>query len=52
MIDHVRSNIGKTELTGVFKDKKVNCYREGICIREFSNLVCDFLGEPRINRCY
>lgn len=43
---------GKTELTGVFKGKEVNCYREGICIREFSNLVCDFLGEPRINRCY
>lgn len=43
---------GKTHLGGVFKDKEVNCYREGICIREFSNLVCDFLGEPRINRCY
>lgn len=32
--------------------KSVNVYRYGIALREFSNLVCDFLGEPRIDRVY
>ena len=42
----------KVELTGVFKGKKTNCYREGICLREFTYLVCDYLGEERIERTY
>ena len=32
--------------------KSVNVYRYGIALREFSNLVCDYLGEPRIDRLY
>lgn len=29
-----------------------NIYREGIMLREFANLVCDYLKEPRIVRNY
>lgn len=32
--------------------KATNVYRYGIALREFSNLVCDYLGEPRIDRVY
>lgn len=33
-------------------DTKVNVYREGMAIKNFGDLVCDYLGEPRINRVY
>lgn len=43
----------KTEVRG-FKNVmyKPNVYRSGIALREFSYLVCDYLGEPRIERNY
>lgn len=44
--------VHETILNGVFKGKEVNCYREGICLKEFADLVCDYLGEPRIVRNY
>lgn len=31
---------------------QINIYREGIMLREFSYLVCDFLCEPRIEKVY
>lgn len=33
-------------------ETKVNVYREGIAIKNFGDLVCDYLGEPRIVRNY
>lgn len=33
-------------------DAKPNVYREGILIREFGDLVCDYLKEPRIIKTY
>lgn len=30
----------------------INVYREGIALREFSKLVCDYFGEPRIKELY
>lgn len=32
--------------------ENINVYREGIALREFSRLVCDYLGEPRIKEVY
>lgn len=43
----------KTKVYGFENVKyKPNVYRSGIALREFSWLVCDYLGEPRINRNY
>lgn len=33
-------------------DTKVNIYREGMAMKNFADLVCDYLHEPRIERTY
>ena len=30
----------------------INVYREGMALKFFGDLVCDYLGEPRIIRTY
>lgn len=53
---HYSDTVLKTKIKGFATIpetvKSVNVYRYGIALREFSNLVCDYLGEPRIDRVY
>ena len=42
-----------TVVSGFKKQKtEVNVYREGMALKFFGDLVCDYLKEPRIVRCY
>lgn len=51
--DHDYFDLQKTEVYGFENvEYKPNIYREGIMLREFSIMVCDYLGEPRIVRNY
>lgn len=51
--DTIVFDFSNTEIIGFENvEHEVNVYRVGIALREFSYLVCDYLGEPRIERTY
>lgn len=44
--------LGGTEVTGFPNQEHPNVYREGMALKFFGDLVCDYLGEERIARTY
>lgn len=44
--------LGGTEITGFPNQEHPNVYREGMALKFFGDLVCDYLGEERIVRTY
>lgn len=44
--------LGETEVTGFPNQERPNVYREGMALKFFGDLVCDYLGEERIARTY
>ena len=44
-----------TIIHGFGNEKRIEdfrCYRSGMAVKFFGDLVCDYLGEPRVNRVY
>lgn len=59
MLDHevytLALSHNPTIITGFGNEKKIEdfrVYRSGMALKFFGDLVCDYLGEPRISRCY
>ena len=46
------TNLAYTEITGFIGQQHPSVYREGMTLKFFSDLVCDYLNEPRIERNY
>lgn len=46
------ANLGRTTIMGFDGLKHPNVYREGMALKFFGDLVCDYLGEERIRRVY
>ena len=48
----ISRSLDKTKVTG-FPGQETPCvYREGMALKCFGDLVCDYLKEPRIDRAY
>ena len=45
-------SFGETKVTGFPGQERPNVYREGMALKFFGDLVCDYLGEERIVRTY
>lgn len=46
------SSFGETKITGFEGQTSPEVYREGMALKFFGDLVCDYLGEERIDRVY
>ena len=45
-------SFGETKVTGFPEQEHPSVYREGMALKFFGDLVCDYLGEERIVRTY
>ena len=45
-------SFSETKISGFEKQEHPNVYREGMALKFFGDLVCDYLGEERIVRTY
>lgn len=48
----ITSRLDKTNMTGFPGQEKPDVYREGMVLKFFADLVCDYLKEERIERVY
>lgn len=48
----ITCRLDKTTMTGFPGQEKPEVYREGMTLKFFADLVCDYLGEKRIERVY
>lgn len=54
-MDFYQLKTNPTIITGFGNDKQIKdyrCYRPGMSVKYFADLVCDYLGEERIRRTY
>lgn len=48
----ISRNLDETRVTGFPEQERPYVYREGMALKYFGDLVCDYLKEPRIARVY